>query len=60
MCEPAKRLTSVGLTRVSIGPAISVMERGTERSPFASISETAANTGTVGWQTAMTCTLPRK
>ena len=51
----ASRLTAVGLRRVSIGPPISVMVAGAKRSPFASISATAASTGTEGWQTAMTC-----
>ena len=44
----------MGLTRVSIGPPISVMVAGAKRSPRASISATAASTGTEGWQTAMT------
>ena len=51
----ASALTAVGLTRVSIGPPISVMVAGRKRSLRASISAIAATTGTDGWQTAMTC-----
>ena len=52
----ATRPTWVGFTRVSIGPAIKVMVRGVAGSPDSAISETAASTGTLGWQTATTCT----
>ena len=51
----ASLLTAVGFERVSIGPPISVIERGANLSPRASISATAASTGTDGWQTATTC-----
>ena len=50
----ASVLTTVGFTRVSIGPPISTMECGTYGSPSASMRATAASTGTDGWQTAMT------
>ncbi len=49
----ASLLTAVGLERVSIGPPIKTMEGGECGSPRASIKETAASTGTEGWQTAM-------
>ena len=52
-CCSASLLTAVGLTRVSIGPPISVIVAGRRRSPRASISATAASTGTDGWHTAM-------
>ena len=54
----ASLLTAVGLRRVSIGPPISVIDGGTQGSSSASISETAAITGTDGWHTAMTWMLP--
>ena len=52
----AKLLTEVGDWRVSIGPLIIVIERGTA-SPRAASNEIAANTGTVGWHTLITCRL---
>ena len=51
----ASWLTAVGERRVSIGPPISVMERGVNGSFSASMRAMAAITGTEGWQTAMTC-----
>ena len=51
----ARLLTAVGLLRASIGPPIIVIVRGVV-SPLLAISETAASTGTVGWQTEITCT----
>ena len=51
----ASSLTLVGLTRVSIGPAISVMERGCAGLPACAITATAASTATQGWHTASTC-----
>jgi FHS family L-fucose permease-like MFS transporter len=50
-------LTAVGLFRASMGPPIIVIVSGVG-SPRLAISETAANTGTVGWQTLMTCASP--
>ena len=52
----ARLLTAVGDSRVSIGPPIIVIERGSG-SPRAAISEIAASTGTVGWHTLITCRL---
>ena len=52
----ASLLTSVRLTRVSIGPPISVIDRGVCGLLVASMRAMAAITGTEGWQTAMTCT----
>ena len=54
----ASVLTSVGLTRVSIGPPISTMEWGTQGSSSASMRATAAITGTEGWHTAITWMSP--
>ena len=51
----ASWLTAVGLRRVSIGPPISVIERGAQGSDSASMRAMAAMTGTDGWQIAMTC-----
>ena len=51
----ASVFTAVGLTRVSIGPPISVIVAGRCASSRASMSATAATTGTAGWQTAITC-----
>ena len=45
----------VGLIRVSIGPAISVMLRGCAALSSSAMSATAASTGTQGWQTPTTC-----
>ena len=56
----ASWFTAVGLTRVSIGPPASTIERGMNGSPSSSISAAAASTGTEGWHTANTCTSPRK
>ena len=53
--EVASSFTEVGLTRVSIGPAISVRLRGRAGSRSSAISAAAASTGTAGWQTATTC-----
>ena len=50
----ASLLTAVGLRRVSIGPPIRIMLRGAQGSFAAFISDTAASTGTEGWQTAIT------
>ncbi len=44
----------VGLTRVSIGPAMSVRLLGWAGWSLAAISEVAASTAGQGWQTAMT------
>ena len=49
----ARLLTAVGLLRASIGPPIIVIVRGVG-SPALAISEIAASTGTVGWQTEIT------
>ncbi len=51
----ARLLTAVGHRRASIGPPIIVIEIGV-RSPALAISEIAASTGTVGWQTETTWT----
>ncbi len=51
----ARLLTAVGDLRASIGPPIMVIVRGVN-SPALAISATAASTGTVGWQTDITCT----
>ena len=51
----ARLSTAVGLLRASIGPPIIVIVRGVA-SPREAISETAASTGTVGWQTEITFT----
>jgi hypothetical protein len=51
----ARLLTAVGLLRASIGPPIIVSVRDVS-SPALAISETAASTGTVGWQTEITFT----
>ena len=48
----AKLLTSVGASRVSIGPPIKVMLRGVAALLSAFISAVAAKTGTAGWHTA--------
>ena len=53
----ARLLTAVGDLRASIGPPIMVIESGVV-SPRVAISETAAITGTVGWQTLTTWQLP--
>jgi hypothetical protein len=52
----ARSLTSVGLRRVSIGPPIIVIERGSAGSSSDDISEIAPSTGTVGWHTDITWT----
>ena len=51
----ARLLTAVGLLRASIGPPIMVIVRGVG-SPALAMSEIAASTGTVGWQTEITLT----
>ena len=56
----ASVLTTVWLTRVSIGPPARISDSGTAGSPSASIRAVAASTGTDGWQTANTCTSPPK
>ena len=48
----ASSLTLVGLARVSIGPAISVMLRGCGGSPASAMTAAAASPATAGWQTA--------
>ena len=53
----ARSLTAVGLRRASIGPPIIVMLRGSIGSLAVAMSEIAARTGTVGWQTDKTCRL---
>jgi hypothetical protein len=53
----ARLLTAVGDLRASIGPPIMVMDSGVF-SPRLAISDTAASTGTVGWQTLITWQLP--
>ena len=53
----AKLLTAVGDKRASIGPPIMVNDSGVV-SPRVAISDTAANTGTVGWHTLITWQLP--
>ena len=50
----ARPLTAVGLRRASIGPPIMIMVRGACGSPACAISDNAASTGTVGWQTEIT------
>ncbi|MNT35414.1 hypothetical protein D3C72_1714410 [compost metagenome] len=50
----ARLLTAVGLQRASIGPPIITSVRGVG-SPRLAINDTAASTGTVGWQTLTTC-----
>ena len=50
----ASELTAVGDLRASIGPPIIVIVAGVT-SPFVAIKEIAPRTGTVGWQTDMTC-----
>jgi len=49
----ARLLTAVGLLRASMGPPIMTIVRGVA-SPRLAISDTAASTGTVGWQTEIT------
>ena len=53
----ARLFTAVGDSRASIGPPIMIIDNGVV-SPRDAISETAANTGTVGWQTLMTWQFP--
>ena len=50
--ELASSLTLVGLTRVSIGPAISVMLRGCAGCCDCAITAAATRTATQGWHTA--------
>jgi hypothetical protein len=52
--ELASSFTLVGLTRVSIGPAIRVMLRGCAGFWLCAITATASSTATQGWQTAST------
>jgi hypothetical protein len=52
----ARLLTAVGDLRASMGPPIMVMVRGSLAA--LAISDTAASTGTVGWQTLTTWQLP--
>src|SRR5581483_11083251 len=54
----ASALTLVGLMRVSIGPAISVMLRGWAGLFAWAMTATAVSTCTHGWQTATTCERP--
>ena len=51
----ASRLTSVGLMRQSIGPAIKVRLSGVAGCRSSDISATAASAETLGWQIATTC-----
>ena len=51
----ASLLTLVGLTRVSMGPAISVMLLGCAGLPSAAMTATAASAWTHGWHTATRC-----
>ena len=51
----AEGIVETLLRRGSIGPPIMVRLSGVG-SPRAAISDTAASTGTVGWQTEITCT----
>ncbi len=53
--DVASSFTAVGLSRVSIGPAISVIERGVAGLRSCDITATAASVCTQGWQTASTC-----
>ena len=50
----ASRLTAVGLSRVSIGPPMRIIEAGEAGSFIFSMQATATETGTEGWQTAIT------
>ena len=50
----ARSLTTVGSTRVSMGPAMSVSVRGTAGFPASAITAVAASAATHGWQTAIT------
>src|SRR5262249_36420177 len=52
--ELASAFTLVGLTRVSIGPAINVMLRGCAALPACAITAVATSTATQGWHTATT------
>ena len=54
-CSVARSLTAVGLTRASIGPAMSTMLLGLAWSPCSDITAVAASTGPHGWQIAITC-----
>ena len=51
----ASSLTLVGLTRVSIGPAISVIERGCAGWLPCAITLAATSAATQGWHTATMC-----
>ncbi len=50
----ASVLTTVGSTRVSIGPAINVSVRGVAGLPASDITAVATSAATHGWHTAMT------
>ena len=50
----ARSLTTVGSTRVSIGPAINVRVRGWQGLPASAITAVAASAATHGWHTAIT------
>ena len=51
----ASSLTAVGLTRQSMGPAISVRLRGWAGWPSCAMSAVADSAATQGWQMAMRC-----
>ena len=51
----ASSFTAVGLSRTSIGPAISVIDRGVAGLRSSDITATAASVCTQGWQTARIC-----
>ena len=50
----ASVLTTVGSTRVSMGPAISVSVRGAQSLPASAITAVATSAATHGWHTAIT------
>ncbi len=50
----ARSFTTVGSTRVSIGPAMSVSVRGCAGFPASAITAVATSAGTHGWHTAIT------
>ncbi|MNT82811.1 hypothetical protein D3C72_2225930 [compost metagenome] len=54
----ASALTLVGLTRASMGPAISVRLGGWAGSPSSAMSAAAASAATAGWQIATRCVPP--
>ncbi len=50
----ASVLTTVGSTRVSMGPAMSVSVRGVQSLPASDITAVATRAATHGWHTAIT------